>query len=640
MATLDQVMQALRNADASGNAEDAKRLAQIAQGMKARTQSPYYNGPGEDLTTGPQTPPPVEMQGQPHSTPNRVGDVTLDLVAEPWAATKAYARGVVDQSQSPTMQAMPENWNPALKSFYAKFGDAGMAALSALGTAYAGAAGIAGEAIASGTSSENKLASDLMMMGQVAVPELAGVSSVGRAAVSNVGRLEKAAAPTAKQSAARAAENLGITPSLGMTGKTGAMVGAALEKVPGAGAVIARDAARAVGEVESAFSRAVSNIGKPLSPYEAGSTLQSGLRKFVSGFKSRASDLYNKIPIKNDATVKASNTTAKIDDAMSVFSNNPEIAKKVGADAWASVSQELKGKGITWQALKEFRTKIGEAIGDSNGALADTDTGKLKDLYGALTADMEAAAKAQGPEAYAAWQRANTFYKSGAKRIERSLDKTISVDNPERAIEAFSAMTKADRSTADIQRMRQIRASMPRDDWNDISATIVDRLGRAKPGAQNAAGDVFSPSSFLTEWNKLSPDAKRILLPDEARVELEKLASVAERVKAANLERNTSNTGTVVVAAGAGGALMQAPISTISALAGANIGARALTNPIFLRAINRASRGDMKALETLAGGRGAFTQDASTVLRLMAAETAMSGAANKDATPTIPAISR
>lgn len=635
MATFEQVMQALRNADAAGATEDARRLAQIAQSMR----KPAVNGPGEDLSTGPMTPPPVEMQGQPNATPNRVGDVTSDLVAEPWAAAKAYGRGLMDQSQSPTMQAMPENWNPALKSFYARFGDAGMAALSALGAGFAGAAGIAGEAIGSGTTQEQKLASDLMMMGQVAVPELAGISSAGRTALSIPGKLEKAAAPNAKQAAARAAGDLGITPSLGMTGKTGASIAAGLEKVPLAGSAIARDATRAVSEVEGAFAKTVANVGKPLSPYDAGAALQGGLRKFVKDFKAKSTQLYDNIPINADTIVSADNTVSRIDEAKAIFANNPEIAKKLGATEWDAISAELKAKKIPWQALKEFRSQVGRAIGEFKGALGDTDRAKLERLYGALTSDMEAAAKAAGPGAYSAWQRANQFYRAGAQRIERSLDKTISAESPERAFEAFSALTKADRSTSDLQRMRQIKASVSRDDWNDVSASIVDRLGRASAGTQNAAGDVFSPGRFLTEWNKLSPEGRRILLPEDARVELEKLAKVAESVKSANLERNFSNTGTAVgwLATIFGTAADMG--TTATALAGANLSARGLTNVTFLRALNNAARGDARALNAMANGNGAFAKDAATVLRLIAADTAVSGAANRDARPAL-SISR
>lgn len=635
MATIEQVMQALRNADKAGDTQAATRLAQIAQSMR----KPAVNGPGEDLTTGPMTPPPVEAQGVPHQKVNRAGDVTGDLVSGPWNAAKAFGAGVLDQSKSPTIAAMPENWNPALKSFYARFGDAGMAALSALGAGFAGAAGIVGEAVASGTTQEQKLASDLMMMGQVAVPELAGVSSVSRAATSLPGKLNKISQPTAKQAAARAADDLGITPSLGMTGKVGAMTAAGLEKVPLTGQIIARDAARAVGEVEGAFSRIVGNLGTPSAPYAAGTTLQGGLKKFVDGFRKKAGELYDAVPIPASGKVKADSTLSAIDGAKAAFAENPELAARLGLTKWDAVADEIRANNISWGALKQFRTDVGEAIGKTTGSLSDTSAWRLKQLYGALTADMEAAAKAAGQDAYKAFSRANQYYKSGAQRIERSLDATISADKPERAFEAFTALAKADRQTSDITRMRQIKASMPRDDWNDVSASIVERLGKAKAGAQNAEGDVFSPGSFLTEWNKLSSEAKTILLPSEVKAELDKLAKVAESVKSANLERNTSNTGTSVgmLATGAGG-ITNLP-ATIAALATANISARGLTNVSFLRALNRAARGDTKVLNAMASGKGQVAQDAATVLRLMAADTAISGSANRDAAPA-RAISR
>lgn len=632
MATLDQVMQALRNADAAGDTAAATRLAQIAKSMRA--PKPAHIGPqGEDLRTGPMNPPPAEMQGTPRAPENRFGDVTGDLMRGPLEAAKAYGRGMIDQSQSPTMRAMPENWNPGLRSIYARVGDTAMAGINALGAGYAGAAGLAGEIIAGDRTQEQKLASDLMMMGQVAVPELAGVSSVGRTAVSNVGRLEKAAKPTVKQQAARAADDLGITPSLGMTGRTGAMAAAGLEKVPLTGSVIARDATRAVGEVEGAFSRIVSGIGKSLNPYEAGTALQSGLKGFVKNFKSRAGQMFERVPIKAEARVPATNTVSAIEDAKAVFAENPELAKRLGLTNWDSVSREIAANNISWSALKQFRTEIGEAIGKSTGALSDTSTGRLKQLYGALTADMEAAARAAGPDAFNAWQRANNFYRSGAQRIERSLDKTITAENPERAFEAFAALTKADRSSADITRMRQIRASLPRDDWNDVAASIVDRLGKARPGAQGAAGDTFSPGTFLTEWNKLAPDAKRLLLQGDTLAELDKLAKVAEGIKAANLERNFSNTGTAVGwLATIFGTASDMGV-TASALGGSYISAKGLTNVTFLRALNNAARGDAKAIKAMAGGKGPFAKDAATVLRLMAADTAMTGAANRDAAP-------
>ena len=48
MATFEQVMQALRNADAAGNKEDARRLAQIAQSMRSQAAQPAQTDGGLD----------------------------------------------------------------------------------------------------------------------------------------------------------------------------------------------------------------------------------------------------------------------------------------------------------------------------------------------------------------------------------------------------------------------------------------------------------------------------------------------------------------------------------------------------------------------------------------------------------------
>ena len=111
-----------------------------------------------------------------------------------------------------------------------------------------------------------------------------------------------------------------------------------------------------------------------------------------------------------------------------------------------------------------------------------------------------------------------------------------------------------------------------------------------------------------------------MLLPESARQELNKLASVAERARAAGAERNHSNTGTVVTAAGMGGALPYAPGTIAGLLVGANVTSRFMTNPVSLRALNSLAKGNDKPLRQLASGDGAFTRDAQTILRLMAAE--------------------
>lgn len=644
MATVEELLRAAKNADAAGDTEAARRLVQHAKGMMAGT--PALNGtapsakidpaqipltaPGAEYSLLGIAPPNPAQQATP---PVQRGplDTTKSMMAGPWAGTKSYLSGVIHPRESDIGKgiARESTYIPVYSDAAASLANLGGAALSGLHMAMAGGAGLVGDAtglLGASPNSQQQIANDLMGMAE---------ATAGVAPLSTV---EAASARAALKADARmtgpagAAKDLGVTPSLGMTGKTGAMAAAALEKVPFASDIVARDATRAVGEIEGAFRKIVP--GGP-SPALAGQLLQSGLKDFVGKFKNQSSQLYDNVAreLPPGTRVDVSNLRRSVDEAKQYFAGNPELANKLGLTKWDGVLAEAEANGISWQGVRQLRTQIGEAIGSNRGALADEGIGRLKSLYGALTMDMDAAARAAGPKAYQAWTRANSYYAAGTKRVERSLDATISAKNPERAFEAFDALTQADRSTADITRMRQIKSSLSRDDWNEISSAIADRLGKARPGAQSADGTAFSPATFLTEWNKMSPEAKRILFDEPVRTELEKIAKVSERVRASGAERNLSNTGTIVSGAALVGAFSSAPTTATLALGGSVISAKAMTSPVFLRAVNSAMSGDARAIEAMARGKGPYAQDAAILMRMTAAEVQGGGAANSTDPP-------
>lgn len=629
MATVEELLRAAKNADAAGDTEAARKLVQLAKTGMGMGGKPSAADPSNPLLP-PRTSP---MGPAPDMTPGATGPLNTakDMAAEPWAATQEYASGIMNPRESAVGKRIAESgaYIPGISDLSVGIMNAGGAALSGLHTALAGGAGAIADAtgvLGASEDSQQRLANDLMGMAESTAGTMPLATTESAAASAAIKADRKI------NSAAGAAKDLGITPSLGMTGKTGGMVAASLEKVPFSAEMVAKDAARAVGEVEGAFRKVISG---GLSPSSAGELLQKGLKGFVSKFQERSNKLYDEVAaqIPPGMRVDVSNMKGAVTEAKKYFAGNPELANKLGLSRWDGVLAEAEKNGISWQAVRQLRSQIGEAIGSNRGALADEDVGRLKQLYGALTSDMEAAAKAAGPKAYQAWSRANGFYKSGAKRIERSLDGTITAKNPERAFEAFDALTQADRSTADIARMRQIKSSLSRDDWTQISESIADRLGKAKSGAQNAEGTVFSPATFLTEWNKMSPDAKRILFDEPVRVELEKIAKVSERVKAAGAERNMSNTGTIVWAAAVLKAFSVAPVSTTAGLGATMIGSKAMTSPVFLRAVNRAMSGDTKAIEAMAKGKGPYAEDAALLMRMTASEMQTGGAANSPEPP-------
>lgn len=595
--TFENVMAAAGRAHQAGRQDHAKQLVDYARTL------PGYEAYKPKVA---QTPPRADEWEATPQKPDRFGDTIEAATKGPVAATQHYARQTVAPDRTISQRA----------------GDAAMTGLSGLATGISFGAGLAGEIAGGSPTGEKKLARDLLMASEVAVPELAGVSSTTRLAGAAAKGAKKPA--TAAQTRARAAADVGVTPSLGMSGKTPAMISGALESVPVAGGVIAKDAARAVGEIEGAFRNAVAKLGDAETPALAGDRLQGSLIKWRDNFKSRADKMFSDVSkhLPPETKVETPNFVSAIEESRALFQSNPELAKKLGVDGWAGVANEARANGMSWQAIREFRTSVGEAIGKVSGTLSDDNTRRLNQIYGALTEDMGAAAQAAGPDALKAWEGANRFYKRGAEKLSKSLDKTISADSPERAFEAFANMAKDGRSTSDVRRMREIKTAAGPQEWRSISASIIDRLGRAKPGAQTADGDAFSAVSFLTEWNKMSKEAKAILLPKETRNQLNQLATVAESAREAGAHVNNSRSGTVAGSMALGGGLATAPIATLSALGGAVLSAAFLTNPRVLRAINKAARGDTRQLAIIAGKKGPFMQDAQTVLRLYAAEMA------------------
>lgn len=123
-------------------------------------------------------------------------------------------------------------------------------------------------------------------------------------------------------------------------------------------------------------------------------------------------------------------------------------------------------------------------------------------------------------------------------------------------------------------------------------------MGRATNSQQNSAGDVFSMSSFLANWNKVSPEARKALFDRHGPIfshSMDRIAKMAERVRdGSRVFHNTSGTsrqaaliqmaGTSVIA---GQSLLRGNVTeaiyTIGASAAAadmaNGFARLMTNP-------------------------------------------------------------
>jgi hypothetical protein len=160
-----------------------------------------------------------------------------------------------------------------------------------------------------------------------------------------------------------------------------------------------------------------------------------------------------------------------------------------------------------------------------------------------------------------------------------------------------------------------VMGALDPDSQNTVRATVLDRLGRLPPGAQNAGQ--FDTSRFLTGWNGMSPEAKSALFsggsaPASLRTSLDSIASTATTIRNAKQLINPSGSGAAVVhAAGLMGLLGEVSTAALtghvglavkSAAIGAgavtanNIMARVLTNPRTAAWLARSTKLPMSAI--------------------------------------------
>ena len=174
------------------------------------------------------------------------------------------------------------------------------------------------------------------------------------------------------------------------------------------------------------------------------------------------------------------------------------------------------------------------------------------------------------------------------ERIETVLDRVIGKGKQPEDI--FKAFMPTDPDQAN--KVRSVMRSLSPSERQVVSEAVANRLGRAKPGAQDVQNEVFSSETFLTNWNKLSPGAKAQLFPDPPlRENMDKIARASSSIREGKgIYANPSGTaGSFAaysvylspLASVASGSI--APVVAAGSAAGtAYLGAKMMTNPAIV----------------------------------------------------------
>ena len=574
---------------------------------------------------------------------NTFGDTAAEFSKPARDALKFYGNRMMAEDRSPLNRAK----------------DAGMAGLMGLGSAYAGGAGLLGDLLGGSRTMERKAARDMMLFGEVAIPELAGVPS----AVSRLAR--EGAQLSAKQVAAQAAQRANITPTLGMQGPVAGMIEAGFDKVPFSTGPIRNANARVTDQMNTAIDKAVDKVGVATTNTGAGEALIRGVGRgalpelkneiptgsFVRTFQDKSNNLYSaldkKIGFKTKVqapnaleTVKTLTKYANEYPEINNFLNRPKFQNLLGALEKNTKFLDERGKPfqilneVPYELLSDLRSSVGSSISKIKGPLSDLGEGELKRLYGALSEDMKLAAETAGPDAIKAFLRANNYYAAGTRRIDTALTKITNAATPEKAYDEVLKLATADSPRGSTRILAQIKESLPKEEWSTVAATMIRKLGEAPPGVRAASQTTdavdgfaeFSPAAFLTKWEKLDKGAKLVLtsgnIPQAARRELDDLALTAKRYKERPVSTGSAPTNAILTLLTIGSFSPVGAVKTFLIAGGTFFSAKAMTNATVLKAVNKAAAGDFGQLRKLAREDGPFGSEAATLLRLVGADQA------------------
>lgn len=420
----------------------------------------------------------------------------------------------------------------------------------------------------------------------------------------------------------------GATPSIGQATENRAWraVESVLSKIPGGAGVMESRAQRQQGQLGAGVDALASGLSPNANATSAGRRVVQGVEgDFLPKVRATQSRLYQELDqkIPPQASVPITNTYSALDriaqgipNAQAV-SGTKLIRNSMADDLLEAIKADAPYGGLPYEALKAIRSRVGEKLNEFDLS-PDVPRQQLKQIYAGLTEDMRVAAALNGPEAMAAFQRANNFTKAMHGRIESLQSVIDKAGGPEKVFLAATSGTGEGATT-----LRTVMRSLPKEGQSAVTASVIRRLGRATPGKQNDVGDQFSTETFLTNWAKLSPEAKTALggpHGPEFRKNLDALASVANNLRqGSKVFANPSGTSTglasISTASGVASAAATGNIglaaTVMAGVAGANGAARLMTNPAFVkwaaaatRAPKSATRAQLAMLATIANREG------------------------------------
>ena len=449
--------------------------------------------------------------------------------------------------------------------------------------------------------------------------------SLGQAAAPYIMKGFKLFVTGGKQAMNKAGQRLknfvdaGVSPSLGQVTQNQGIqtVEMVLANIPGGSGVYAKFAQTAqddLGKFSTNIAKKLINKPLPANTILVGRTVKDGIKSgvnsassFTGRFQSRANVLYKEVDsfVKPDAPISMNGTIKELQKLVQPIKGAEQTSAKFSNSFLNEVLEGLqkdvaKNNGnLPYQAVSQLRSRIGNKL-SSFELIPDVEKAQLKLVYKALSDDLgKGIAKNGGKKGTRAYKRANSFYKSGLKRIDDYLEPIYKTGDPDKITSLLMNSAKEG-----YTRVNAIKKSLNPEQYKIFLSSVIERLGRIQPSQGLAEGSDeileatgrFSSETFLTNWNKLSKETKNILFSGKGfkglDKDLDKVAKIASVIRESGKTfKNPSGTadrlvGQGLIFGGGATAFTGNPAFILSVplvIGGANQTAKLMTNPKFVK---------------------------------------------------------
>ena len=414
-------------------------------------------------------------------------------------------------------------------------------------------------------------------------------------------------------------------------------------------------------QLEASATQGLKKSSSPVAGAAIKNDLNSWLDKSSKDFAASNKVVVDAIPpnetfpVTNFANFLAAETSAQPGlDALIKTLKSPEIEKHYEA----LVKESIAGNGQTnIQGLLDLRSLVGGQI--TTGLLRDKNAGAYDQMYKALTENIRSAIQKKdmqnaGPTGLAPGERGpiekefdtrNAIWKDRNEKIQNYLGELI---NKPSATEVADSLVSSHTNSAngrggEPDTLKAVKDSVSPQAFGIYVDHVLSSLGKppagmANPEVRDAFGRItpqeWNFNSFLTNWNKINPEAKNMLVPEgtSLRARYDDLANIAAlRRDAAGPYANPSGTAQANVSAGTLQGAVNAGIKIVkgAGTVASNVTAGTLITPLVTTAITKGLAQNQKFISWLASSNNSSVEQAA--IRLSKIMPSMSSQDRQDA---------